>query len=235
MEEQNKDHNILESIKQMDYFKVLLNEEKEKINKKANKKINRANVADICAAVSFMLPIPAGIIAIPVSIVLGHGIDFGLICFFLTVFGGFVVSSIPVGVLTLISNQIEEKAEALIDETKKYDAKAEELEQMKHLLDQTLLREGVDLSVLKERYKTIISDKDKLLKNEDENKEELHALYPLLKKYQTRIKAINKVVEEEKQKEYLEEIHQECAQILDAESMVIEYSGGKALLKARGI
>lgn len=235
MEEQNKDHNILESIKQMDYFKVLLNEEKEKINKKANKKINRANVADTCAAVAFMLPIPASIIAIPASIISGHGIDYGLFCFFVTLFGGFMVSSIPFGALLLIRNKIKKKAEALIDETKKYDAKAEELEQMKHLLDQTLLREGVDLSVLKERYKTIISDKDKLLENEDEDKEELHALYPLLKKYQTRIKAINKVVEEEKQKEYLEEIHQKCAQILDAESMVIEYSGGKALLKARGI
>ena len=235
MENQNRDQKILESIKQMDYFKGALEEEKNKIFEKIHKKKKSAIIADVFAEGPMILTFPASILATPVCLIMGKGFDYGLLCSLTTLFGGLVASSIPLLTFGQVCDKIQNKIEELYEDTKKCDAKAEELEQMKHLLDQTLLREGVDLSVLKERYAEIISDKDKLLENEDENKEELHALYPLLKKYQTRINAINKVVEEEKQKEYLEEIHQECAQILDAESMVFEYSGGKALLKARGI
>ena len=234
MKDTNKEQKILESIKEIDYFKEILKKKKQKKYKKADGKMLQSDLAKIVAIGVAFFWVLGHLSAIPIYFIAVKGFKYGIDAAMSIFFTGSIPVIIITKLLLKLSEILSDESKELQNSTKIFDKKIVELDRAKELLDQTLIREGIETSVLEERYSLLIDEKKLLLESKEVNEDELQKKYRCLKDYKRRITAVKEALQEIKQKQYIEEIHQECQKIIQTDAMALNYSQAKEYVIKRG-
>lgn len=94
--------------------------------------------------------------------------------------------------LVIKTRKLSDKIKGLEGKNKRLYERVEKLNQEKKELDLSLIRDGVDISVLSERYASVLSERNSI---EEDEKEKIQEKNQIINGYKNRINTINNAIE----------------------------------------
>ena len=192
----SNDQSIFNSMKEFYFRKENIKLKKENQLKEYNKGKNEYDSLFILMALINLGSVIALYVYVPMGLIMGKELmDLldKLMCIL-------CVSITPLYIFEKLMGKslydLKEFMEKAIQNIKEYDFEMEKIDERILQLDKELVSEGIDLSVLKNRYGELSKANEELIKNENDNNEQIEIISQLLSEYQNRIETINNGFEE---------------------------------------
>ena len=192
----SNDQSIFNSMKEFYFRKENVKIKKEKQLEEYNKGKNKYDSLFTLVALFNLGSVIALYVYLPVGLIMGKELmdlldKLGCIL---------CVSILPVYIFEKLAckslYKLKEFMKKASQNIKEYDLEMEKIDESILQLDKELVSEGIDLSVLKTRYDELSNTYEELLKNENDNNEQIEITSQLLSGYQNRIETINNGLEE---------------------------------------